>query len=435
MHVSVETTQGLERRLTIRVPSAKIDTEVENRLKRLAKTQRVDGFRPGKVPVAIIRKRFGASLRDEVAYDVAQRSFVEAVVAEKLNPAGAPTLQMLANDEGKDLEFTATIEIYPEFDVQGLDGLAVDKPVASVGDSDVEAMIETLRQQQAKWQQVERAATNGDRLIIDFSGSVDGTEFEGGKAEGFTVVIGSGRMIPGFEEALDGKKAGDSFVAAVTFPAEYHAEHLKGKAAQFAITVKQVEGRVLPEVDADFIKTYGVAETTLEALKAEVRRNMERELRGALKNQTKEKVIDALLAANAIAVPNALVDQEVETLRQQAVERFGAGRGGKLPELPREIFAEQAERRVRIGLVLGQFIRQSELKVDDARVDAILNEIAGAYEEPQDVINYYRGQENLMQSVRNLALEDQAIDAVLAKAKVNEVAKAFSDVVNSQRNG
>ena len=269
MHVSVETTQGLERRLTIRVPSAKIDTEVENRLKRLAKTQRVDGFRPGKVPVAIIRKRFGASLRDEVAYDVAQRSFVEAVVAEKLNPAGAPTLQMLANDEGKDLEFTATIEIYPEFDVQGLDGLAVDKPVASVGDSDVEAMIETLRQQQAKWQQVERAATNGDRLIIDFSGSVDGTEFEGGKAEGFTVVIGSGRMIPGFEEALDGKKAGDSFVAAVTFPAEYHAEHLKGKAAQFAITVKQVEGRVLPEVDADFIKTYGVAETTLEALKAE----------------------------------------------------------------------------------------------------------------------------------------------------------------------
>ncbi len=435
MHVSVETTQGLERRLTIRVPSAKIDTEVENRLKRLAKTQRVDGFRPGKAPVAIIRKRFGASLRDEVAYDVAQRSFVEAVVAEKLNPAGAPTLQMVANDEGKDLEFTATIEIYPEFEIQGLDGLAVDKPVASVADSDVEAMIETLRQQQAKWQQVERAATSGDRLIIDFSGSVDGVEFEGGKAEGFTVVIGSGRMIPGFEEALDGKKAGDSFVAPVTFPADYHAEHLKGKAAEFAITVKQVEGRVLPEVDADFIKTYGVAETTVEALKAEVRRNMERELRGALKNQTKEKVIDALLAANAIAVPKALVDQEVETLRQQAVERFGAGRGGKLPELPREIFAEQAERRVRIGLVLGQFIRQSELKVDDARVDAILNEIAGAYEEPQDVISYYRSQNNLMQSVRNLALEDQAIDAVLAKAKVNEVAKAFSDVVNSQRNG
>lgn len=435
MHVSVETTQGLERRLTIRVPSAKIDTEVENRLKRLAKTQRVDGFRPGKAPVAIIRKRFGASLRDEVAYDVAQRSFVEAVVAEKLNPAGAPTLQMVANDEGKDLEFTATIEIYPEFDVQGLDGLAVDKPVASVVDSDVDAMIETLRQQQAKWQQVERAAASGDRLIIDFSGSVDGTEFDGGKAEGFTVVIGSGRMIPGFEEALDGKKAGDSFVAPVTFPVDYHAEHLKGKAAEFAITVKQVEGRVLPEVDADFIKTYGVAETTVDALKAEVRRNMERELRGALKNQTKEKVIDALLTANPIAVPKALVDQEVETLRQQAVERFGAGRGGKLPELPREIFAEQAERRVRIGLVLGQFIRQSELKVDDARVDAILNEIAGAYEEPQDVISYYRSQDNLMQSVRNLALEDQAIDAVLAKAKVNEVAKAFSDVVNSQRNG
>lgn len=435
MQVSVETTQGLERRLTIRVPSDKIDTEVENRLKRLVKTQRVDGFRPGKAPVAVIRKRFGAALRDEVAFDVAQRSFIEAVIAEKLNPAGTPTLQMLANDAGKDLEFTATVEIYPEFEVQGLDSLAVDKPVASVVDGDVDAMIETLRQQQAKWQQVERAAADGDRLIIDFSGSLDGVEFEGGKAEGFSVVLGAGRMIPGFEAALVGKKAGDSFVAPVTFPADYHAEHLKGKAADFAMTVKQVEGRVLPEVDAEFIKTYGVAEATVEALRAEVRRNMERELRGALKNQTKENVIEALLGANAIEVPKALVDQEVDSLRQQAVERFGGGRGGKLPELPREIFAEQAERRVRIGLVLGQFIRQSDLKVDEARVEAILNEVAGAYEDPADVISYYRSQENLMQSLRNLALEDQAIDAVLAKAKVNEVAKAFSDVVNSQRNG
>lgn len=435
MQVSVETTQGLERRLTIRVPSDKIDTEVENRLKRLVKTQRVDGFRPGKAPVAVIRKRFGAALRDEVAFDVAQRSFIEAVIAEKLNPAGTPTLQMLANDAGKDLEFTATVEIYPEFEVQGLDSLAVDKPVASVVDGDVDAMIETLRQQQAKWQQVERAAADGDRLIIDFSGSLDGVEFEGGKAEGFSVVLGAGRMIPGFEAALVGKKAGDSFVAPVTFPADYHAEHLKGKAADFAMTVKQVEGRVLPEVDAEFIKTYGVAEATVEALRAEVRRNMERELRGALKNQTKESVIEALLGANAIEVPKALVDQEVDSLRQQAVERFGGGRGGKLPELPREIFAEQAERRVRIGLVLGQFIRQSDLKVDEARVEAILNEVAGAYEDPADVISYYRSQENLMQSLRNLALEDQAIDAVLAKAKVNEVAKAFSDVVNSQRNG
>lgn len=435
MQVSVETTQGLERRLTIRVPGTKVDTEVESRLQRLAKTQRVDGFRPGKVPVSIVRKRYGAAVREEVAFDVAQRSFVEAVVAEKLNPAGTPTLQLTANNEGQDLEFVATVEVYPVFDVQGIDALAVDKPVAEVTAADVDAMLETLRQQQAKWQVVEREAAQGDRLVIDFQGSIDGTPFDGGKAENFTVGIGAGRMIPGFEEALVGHKAGDSFTAPVAFPADYHAEHLKGKAAEFAITVNKVEARVLPEIDAEFVKAYGVAEGTIEALKAEVTKNMERELRGALKNQTKEKVIDALLAANPVDVPKSLVDQEVDHLRQQAVERFGGGRGGKLPELPREIFAEQAERRVRIGLVLGQFIRQSELKVDDARVETILNDIAGAYEEPAEVIKYYQSQNELMQSVRNLALEDQAIDAVLAKAKVTEVKKAFSDVVNTQRNG
>lgn len=434
MQVSVETTQGLERRLTIRVPGTKVDTEVESRLKRLAKTQRFDGFRPGKVPVSIVRKRYGLAVREEVAFDVAQRSFVEAVVAQKLNPAGTPTLQLVANNEGQDLEFVATVEVYPEFEVQGIDGLAVEKPVAEVADADVDAMLETLRQQQAKWQVTDRAIANGDRAVIDFQGSVDGTPFDGGKAENFTVAIGAGRMIPGFEEALIGHVAGDSFTAPVAFPEDYHAEHLKGKGADFAITVQKVEERVLPEIDAEFVKAYGVAEGTLEALKAEVTKNMQRELRGALKNQSKEKVIDALLAANAVDVPKSLVDQEVDNLRQQAVERFGGGRGGKLPELPREVFADQAERRVRIGLVLGQFIRQSDLKVDDARIDAILADIAGAYEDPQEVISYYRSQDNLMQSVRNLALEDQAIEAVLAKATVTEVKKAFSDVVNTHRN-
>ncbi len=429
MQVSVETTEGLERRLTIKVPAEKVEAEVKARLQRLAKTQRIDGFRPGKVPVSVITKRYGAAVRHEVAGELAQRNYIEAIISEKLNPAGAPALDIVADKAGEDLEFTATVEVYPEFEVAGLEAVEVKKPVAEVTDADLDKMVETLRKQQATWVEVERAAAEGDKANINFVGSIDGEEFEGGKAENFDIVIGSGRMIPGFEEAVSGAKAGDEVVAKVKFPEDYHAENLKGKDAEFAITVNKVEAQELPEITEEFIKKFGVEAGTLEALKEEVGKNMKRELSQNLKNQVKEQVINGLLAANEIEVPKALIDGEIDNLRQQAAQRFG-GNQQQMPELPAELFEDQAQRRVKTGLILGQLVKQHEIKVSDERVTALIEEMASAYEQPEQVVEYYKQNDEMMQQMRNLALEDQAIELVLEKGKVEEEQKTFDEVVN-----
>lgn len=434
MQVSVETTSGLERRLTISVPAEQVDKEVENRLRRLSKTQRIDGFRPGKVPVSVIRKRYGEAVRYEVAGELAQRNYFEAIMAEKIAPAGRPDLDIVKNEAGADLEFTATIEVYPEFEVTGLDAVEVEKPTAEVTDEDLANMIETLRKQHATYAEVDRGAEEGDKTFIDFVGTVDGEEFDGGKAENFELVIGAGRMIPGFEEAVLGKKAGEEVVANVTFPEDYHAENLKGKAAEFKITINKIEGQELPEVNEEFAAKFGVGDGTVESFKAEVTKNMERELAQALKNSVKEQVINGLLENNKVDLPKALVEQEIDQLRQQALQRFGGAQQQNLPELPAELFQEQAERRVSIGLVLGELIKGNELKADEDRVMDQINSLATAYEDPAEVIKYYQGNEEMMQQMRNLALEDQAIEFVLEKAKVTEVAKSFDEVMNPAPN-
>ena len=431
MQVSVETTQGLERQLTITVAADKIDAEVKNRLRDLAKRQRIDGFRPGKAPVALIQKRYGLAVLQEVAGEQMQRHFYEAIIANKLTPAGNPTFAPGQLEQGKDLEFKATFEVYPDVEVKNLDKIEVNKPVVEIADADLDKMLDTLRKQHAKWEAKKGKAATGDRVVIDFVGSIGGEEFEGGKATNFTLELGQGRMIPGFEDGIVGKKAGEQVTVEVTFPEEYHAENLKGKAASFAVTVNTVEQQVLPELNDEFAALFGLETATVDALKAEVRKNMERELNQNIKAKVKEQVIKGLLANNDVEVPQALIGGEVEVLRKQALQRFGNNLDPKqLPELPASLFEEQAKDRVKVGLLLGEVIKTSELKVDDKKVQALIETVASAYEDPQEVIQYYNSNKELLQSMRNVALEEQAIEVILATAKVTEQKAAFDEIMN-----
>ncbi|MGL4381076.1 MAG: trigger factor [Vibrio sp.] len=429
MQVTVETLEGLQRRLNITVPAANIEDAVTSELRNIAKNRRFDGFRKGKVPMAMVAKMYGKAVRQDMLGEVMHRHFIEAIVKEKINPAGTPTFAPVEIAEGKDLVFTATFEVYPEVELKGLENISVEKPSAEVTDADVAEMLETLRKQQATWKEVDEAADNGKRVSIDFVGSIDGEEFEGGKAENFPLEMGAGRMIPGFEDGIVGKTKGMELVIDVTFPEEYHAENLKGKAAQFAIKVNKVEARELPELNDEFVARFGVAEGGVEALKAEVRKNMQRELHQAIKARIKEQAIEGLVKENEIQVPTALIEQEVNALRQQAAQRFG-GNVEAAAQLPSELFEEQAKRRAMVGLLLGEVIRTYDLKADEEKVQALITEMATAYEDPTEVVAYYEQNQQLMNNMRNVALEEQAVDAIIAKAQVTEKAISFSELMN-----
>ncbi|MCE0492890.1 trigger factor [Vibrio salinus] len=431
MQVTVETLEGLERRLNITVPAANIEDAVTAELRNIAKNRRFDGFRKGKVPLKMVAKMYGKSVRQDVLGEVMQRHFIESIVKEKINPAGAPTFAPVESEEGKDLVFTATFEVYPEVELKGLENIVVEKPAVTVKDEDVEEMLETLRKQQATWKDAEQAAENGTRVNIDFLGRIDGEEFEGGKAENFNLEMGQGRMIPGFEDGIAGKEAGAEFDIDVNFPEDYHAENLKGKSATFSIKVNKVEVQELPEINDEFVARFGVSEGGVEALKAEVRKNMERELTQAVKQNIKTQAIDGLVKENEIDVPAALVEQEIDTLRQQAAQRFG-GNPEAAAQLPNELFEEQAKRRVVVGLLLGEVIKSEEIKADDEKVKALIEDMASAYEDPSEVVAYYEQNKQLMENMRNVALEEQAVDALLEKAKVSEKEMKFNDLMNSQ---
>ncbi|KFZ31492.1 trigger factor [Pseudidiomarina salinarum] len=429
MQVSVEKTQGLERRATITVPAETIENEVKRLLKEEYRDRQIKGFRKGKVPPNVLQKLYGKEARSRAASNLMQSKYFEAIMQEKLNPAGPPAIEPTVNETGKDLEFTATFEVYPEVEVKALDKLTVEKPEVEVTDVDVDTMLETLRKQHAGWKEVKRKSKKGDRITIDFTGSVDGEEFEGGKAEDFALELGQSRMIPGFEDKIIGMKAGEEKTIDVTFPEDYHAENLKGKEAQFAIVAKKVEEPELPELNDEFVAQFGVTEGGVDALRAEVRKNMERELKNTVKSKVKEQVLKGLVENNDVDVPSAMIDQEVDHLRRQAMQRFG-GNQAQMPELPANLFEEQAKERAKVGLLLGEVIRSNEMKVDEAKVDEIIATNASAYEDPQEVVEYYKGNEQLMQQVRNVALEEQAIDYILSQAKVKAKKASFDELMN-----
>ena len=430
MSISIETLEGLQRRVTITVAADKIEAAYKEQLKGYAKNARVDGFRKGKVPHSIIEQRFGVAARQEVLSDEMQRAFFDAVIAEKINLAGRPTFTPNNYQPGQEFSFSVTFEVFPEVELKGLENIEVEKPVVEISEADLDKMVDVLRKQQATWTESQEAVKAEDRVTIDFVGSVDGEEFEGGKATDFVLAMGQGRMIPGFEEGIVGHKAGEQFDIDVTFPAEYHAENLKGKAAKFAITLKKVENIVLPELTEEFVKKFGNAKS-VEDLRAEIKKNMQRELNNAVTARVKNQVINGLIAQNDIEVPAAAVAEEVEVLRQQAVQRFG-GKPELAAQLPAELFEAEAKRRVQVGLLLSTVIGANELKVDEARVEAMIADIASAYEQPAEVVEYYAKNRQLTENIRNVVLEEQAVDAVLAKAKVTEKAMSFDELMQSQ---
>lgn len=427
MQVSVENTSALERRMTIAVPAERVENEVNKRLQQTAKRAKVAGFRPGKVPMSVIRQRFEADARQEAFGDLVQASFYEAIVEQKLNPAGAPAVEPKSFEKGKDLEFVAIFEVFPEFTVAGLESINVERLSAEVADADLDNMLEVLRKQNTRFEAVERAAQNDDQVNIDFVGKVDGEVFAGGSAKGTQLVLGSGRMIPGFEDGLVGAKAGEERVVNVTFPEDYQNLDLAGKAAEFTITVNSVSAPALPELNEEFFAQFGIKESTLEGFRAEVRKNMERELRQAIKTKVKNQVMDGLLAANPIEVPKALLENEVNRLRVQAVQQFG---GNIKPEqLPAELFEEQAKRRVVLGLIVAEVVKQFELKPDDAKVREMIEEMASAYQEPEQVIAWYYKNDQQLNEVRSVVLEEQVVDTVLQKATVTDKSVSYEDAV------
>ncbi|MCO8049799.1 MULTISPECIES: trigger factor [Proteus] len=434
MQVSVETTQGLGRRVTITVPAADIQTAVDSELKKAAKTVRIDGFRKGHVPMSMVKQRYGMSVLNDVLGDLMSRNFINAIIENKVNPVGAPEYKPEQYKEGEDFVYSVEFEVFPEIELKDLESIEVVKPVVTVKDEDVDNMLETLRKQQAEWKDKDGVVAAEDRVTVDFNGSIDGEEFEGGKAEDFVLAMGQGRMIPGFEEGVIGHKAGEEFTIDVTFPEDYHAENLKGKKAQFAINLKKVEERELPELTEEFIKRFGIADGSVDGLRAEVRKNMERELKNAIRTRVKTQVIDGLVKANEVDVPAAAVDSEIEVLQRQAAQRFGGDEKQAL-QLPRELFEEQAKRRVIVGLLLGEVINSNELKAEDDRVNALIDEMASAYEDPSEVVEFYNKNEQLMNNIRNLALEEQAVEKILANAKVTEKETNFTELMNEVQMG
>ncbi len=427
MQVSVENTSALERRMTIGVPAERIEAEVNKRLQQTARNAKIPGFRPGKVPMSVIRQRYEADARQEALGNVIQASFYEAVVEQKLNPAGAPAVEPKVFEKGKDLEYIATFEVFPEFEVGAFDSIEVERLSADVADSDLDNMLEVLRKQNVRYEQTDRAAQTEDQLNIDFVGKIEGEEFSGGSASGTQLVLGSGRMIPGFEDGLVGAKAGEEKVLNLSFPEDYQNLELAGKAAEFTVTVNSVSEAKLPELNEEFFGQFGIKETGLDGFRAEVRKNMERELRQAIKAKIKNQVMDGLVSTNPIEVPKALLDNEVDRLRVQAVQQFGGNI--KPDQLPAELFTEQAKRRVVLGLIVAEVVKQNELKPDEARVRELIQEMASAYQEPEQVVSWYYKNDEQLNEVRSVVLEEQVVDTVLQKAKVTDKSVSYEEAV------
>ncbi|MFT5706554.1 MAG: trigger factor [Oceanospirillaceae bacterium] len=430
MQVSVETKSALERQMTITIPADRIDNDVVKQVQQASKSVRIDGFRPGKVPLKVVQKRYGAGIRQDVVSEVLQQSFYEAVQQEKLIPAGGPSIEMKTDEAGKDVEFVATFEVYPEINLADFSAVEIDKETAEINAEDLTVMVESLRKQQTEWTVVERAAADGDKVVLDFEGFIDGEAFEGGKGDSVDLVLGSNSMIPGFEEAVLGKKTGEAFDIAVTFPADYQAENLKGKDAVFKATATSISSASLPELNEEFFLKFGMDSADLESFKADVQKNMSREMSQALKGKLKDQVFAKLIELNSIEVPTALVDGEIDNLRKQAVQQYG-GEGANLDfnMLPKEMFTDQAKRRVSVGLLVQEIIKVNEINADDDKVRSTIEEMAQTYQDPKEVIDYYYGNEDMLNQVKSLVIEDQVIDHLLSSAKVSETAVSYEEAI------
>ena len=430
--VSVESSAGLERKLKIRVPSADIEREIASRLAQVGKTAKLKGFRPGKIPEKVVRKYYGGQVRDEVLSDVIRSSYSQAIAEQKLNPAGGPRIEAVPGETPADQEhftYRATFEVYPEIELQPLEQLALEVPRVGLEDADVEAMIEKLRTQRATRRSVERPAVAGDRAVVDFEGKIDGGLFPGGSGKDVGIVLGSGQVLAEFDRALHGASPGETRTAAVTFPDNYPTTDLAGKNAEFVIDIKGVEEQVLPELDDAFAASFGVTSGKVEDLAAEVRKNMQRELAERLSRETKARVFDALIKANSISIPRALVEQDIDTLQQGAMRELGVNDPAQAPA--RERFSSLAQRRVTVGLLIQELVRQNKIRLDAARVEQRVQELAAPYEKPAEAAQFYRADRGMMTQIETGVLEDQVVDFLLARAKTSDQPLTFKQFMGA----
>lgn len=432
MEVTVEVTQGLERQMTVSIPDNDITAQIEKRLRKLAKTVRMQGFRPGKVPFKMVTRQYRGQVEAEVMGDLIQSSYGEALSQESIVPASSPALQSRDLKDDGVFEYAVTFEVYPEIEIQGLDNIKLEKPVVEITDDNVEKMIETLRQQRATWDEVERPSQKDDRIIIDFEGEIEGEVFDGGSTKGMPVVIGTGAMLKEFEENLVGLKAGEEKKFDVLFPEDYHGKAVAGKTAQFTVNVVSVNAPVLPELDEEFAKSFGVEDGNIEQLRTDIRDNMQRELDQTVRTNVKNDLMDALLEQNDIEVPNAVVDEEVARLRESSKEEMKrAGQSGEI-DLPSSMFEDQARRRVKLGLLVGEVIKSNSLEMDNEKLEEEIKTIASTYEESDAVEKAYRERADLKQGLEAVVMENQVVDTLLEQITVNEVTKDFYDVVQSR---
>jgi len=431
MQVSVEKTSELSRKMTVSLPEDVVQEKMTERLKSLARDAKVDGFRPGKAPQQVIKKLYGERVRQEVAGDLIQTTLSKALQDQNLKPAGYPQIQL--TEEVNGFGYIAEFEVYPEIALDNIGQLEVIKPISSVQESDVDGMILKLREQRKTWEIADRLSQESDRVTITFSGVSNGENFTDGKVENYQVEIGSKRMIPGFEDQLIGLKAGDNKTFEIAFPEKYGNEKLAGKLAQFDVEVSSIEESVLPEIDGDFIKAYGIEDGSEASFRQDVKENMQRELERALRGKLKNSLMDALYEKIKINIPNVLVDQEIESLMQPYIEN-AKKRKLKIEDLnlPRDNFEDQAKRRVALGLILGEIIRKNDIKLDAEKVRSTIEDMAKSYERPADVVNWYYSDESRLADVQQLVLEDQTVEWLASQVKVSEQELAFSDVLGQE---
>jgi len=430
--VSVETLKGLETRLTITLPSETFEERLDVKLKEAKNKARLPGFRPGKIPLKEIRRRFGPSLRAELAGEMMQSSFYEAIAQESLNPAGPPTLEVKTMDPNADLEFTATFELVPSVEVADLSKVEIKRPSTEITDDDIEKMVERLKEQRISYEPVERASQADDQVTVDFEGSLDGELVESAKGSDASFVIGKGQMIEDFEKGATGLSKDEETKFEAVFPENYRAEELRGKTVEFSLTMKEVKEPKLPELNDEFFKEFGVEEGGEEAFRKEVLSNMEKELDNSVKNQLKQQVMDKLGELHDFEIPAPMISREIQVLKDQMMGQFQQPPGGRQNELnlPDELFKDQAEKRVKLGLVVNEIISKFELEVDQEKLDQHLQELASSYAEPEQVIGWYRGNPEQMQNLEMGVLEDQVVDHIISKAQVEEVVANYDGVIS-----
>ena len=431
MQANLETLSTLERKLSVALPAAEIESEVENRLKRLSRTVRMHGFRPGKVPMKVIAQQYGPQVKQEVLGDAMQRSFGEAVRSQNLRVAGMPRFELQPGHDASEFHYSATFEIYPEVTVGDLSGSTIERPVLEVSEAHVDRTIEIMRKQRVRYEPVEREARTDDRVTIDFRGTLSGAPFEGSSAAGQAVVLGSGRLLPDFEAQVAGMKAGESKTFDLRFPDDYHGRDVAGKTASFEVTMKQVAEPLLPEVNADFAKSLGVESGDLAKMREEVRANLEREVRAKLKVRTRDRVMQALLDVTRVEVPKSLVQMEAQRLQAGARQELAA-RGVKVAEnmpLPTDVFEQQAQRRVNIGLILGELMKAHDLHPRPEQVRALVEEHAQSYERPQEVVKWFYAEPTRLREIESGVAEDNIVAWALGVAKVEDKPVDFDDLI------